>query len=55
MSRKAPGKARRKGVPMVELFRRFPVMGAVATGMRGKRLRYREVSADHGLSSRARS
>ena len=31
------------------------IMGAVATGMRGKRLRYRELIADNGLSSGARS
>ena len=31
------------------------IKGAVATGMRGKRLRYRELIADNGLSSGARS
>ena len=31
------------------------IMGAVATGMRGKRLRYRELIADNGLPSGARS
>ena len=31
------------------------IMSAVATGMRGKRLRYRELIADNGLSSGARS
>ena len=31
------------------------IMSSVATGMRGKRLRYRELIADNGLSSGARS
>ena len=31
------------------------IMGAVATGMRGKRLRYRELIADNGFPSGARS
>ena len=30
------------------------IMSAVATGMRGKRLRYRELIADNGLPSGAR-
>ena len=31
------------------------IMGEVVTGMRGKRLRYRELIADNGLASGARS